>query len=111
MPRTRKPPKTFAEREAEKEAKYGHYDPRKTGYGNPLVWKDIFEHVMGHAEALDVLGDESPLAVLGFSAMPTLEELKGRYRQLILENHPDKGGDHARAQRIIAAYSELKGMI
>jgi hypothetical protein len=88
--------------------RYATYDPDVEGYGNPAQWKDAFEQTMGHDEALKVLGLDNPLTILGFDAMPTKAELKKRYRTLIMENHPDKGGNTVKAQRIIAAYSELK---
>ena len=96
-------PKSFAE----KLASYKTYDPRKEGYGSVDEWKAAWDEVMGHEEAMGFLADENPLTILGFDVMPDLKALKKRFRELIMLHHPDKGGEKAQAQRIIAAYSEL----
>lgn len=40
----------------------------------------------------------------------TVEEIKKNYRRLINENHPDKGGDVKKAQKINEAYNEIKNL-
>lgn len=48
------------------------------------------------------------LAILGLSSMPaSLAELKKVRRQIMLLNHPDKGGSDAHAANINAAYDQL----
>jgi hypothetical protein len=106
--RARKPKPTFAQRMAAAEAKYGTYDPATEGRGTRREWKQLFEQVMGIDEAAAIIGGDSPLAIMGFVKMPTAGELKKRYRELMLQHHPDKGGDEATAKRIIAAYTTLK---
>ena len=66
---------------------------------------------MGHEEALGFLGNDSPLTILGFDSLPTATALKKRFRELMMLNHPDKGGSEEQAKKIIAAYSELKGKV
>ena len=108
MPRGNpKPKKTFAERLAS----YKTYDPAKEGFGNVNDWKFAWDRVMGHEEALGILGDASPLTVMGFDSMPSATELKKRYRELMLLNHPDKGGSEEQCKQVIAAYSELKSKV
>lgn len=43
---------------------------------------------------------DEALKFFGFSSMPQPDELKRRYRELALKNHPDKGGDTATFQRL-----------
>lgn len=107
MKKQKKPPMTFAESMAAAEDKYGTYDTQQ-GHGAPNEWRSIFEHIMGLDEAIGIIGQASPLAILGFTNLPTWEELKKRYRQLMMKYHPDRGGDKETAQRIIAAYTKLK---
>jgi len=42
---------------------------------------------------------------LGLTSSTTLDELKKTYRRLIMQHHPDKGGDAEFAKKIIAAYT------
>ncbi len=51
----------------------------------------------------------NPLEILGFSAQPSNEELKARYRQLAQKFHPDKGGSNFLMQLIKNAYEQLAG--
>lgn len=88
-------------------SKYKTYDPEKEGFGSSNTWKGRFKERMGYGEAVDYLDDDDPLKILGFSKMPTMDELKSTYRKLIFKNHPDRGGDTETAQKIIAAYTVL----
>jgi hypothetical protein len=45
---------------------------------------------------------------LGLSREPRVAELKARYKKLVLENHPDRGGSTERLKAINTAYSILK---
>ena len=104
----RKPRPTFAESMAKAEAKYGTYDPKKEGYGKPREWKSFFEKIMGLGEAEELLGADDPLSILGFKVTPPFDLLKRRYRQLMMKNHPDRGGNTEKAQKIIAAFTKIK---
>lgn len=46
--------------------------------------------------------------ILGVSTEATSSDLRQAYRQLALENHPDKGGDIELFYRINKAYAILK---
>ena len=88
--------------------KYKTYDT-SAGYGNVSEWQSAWNRRMGTEEATRQLGSADPLSILGFEATPTLDELKRRYRKLMLQYHPDAGGtDPAKAASIIAAYSLLE---
>jgi len=43
---------------------------------------------------------DEALKFFGFSSMPQPDELKRRYRELALKNHPDKGGETAVFQEL-----------
>lgn len=46
-------------------------------------------------------------AVLGVQRGADLTEIKAAYRRLMLQHHPDKGGDLEAAKQINAAYEAL----
>ena len=52
------------------------------------------------------------LKVLGFTQMPdSVEEVKTRRREVILQHHPDKGGDAHAFQRLLAAAEEAETLV
>ena len=48
------------------------------------------------------------LAILGLSEPTTLDEIKQQYRRLVMEHHPDRGGEKTRLQQINRAMRQLK---
>ena len=52
--------------------------------------------------------EEDPFKVLGLKRSASDEDIKTKYRELILIHHPDKGGDHEEFIRIQEAYDFLK---
>jgi curved DNA-binding protein len=50
-------------------------------------------------------------SVLGVGKTATQDEIKKAYRKLVMENHPDKGGDHNKFSMINEAYETLKDPI
>ena len=46
-------------------------------------------------------------SILGVSKDASEGDIKKRYRQLARENHPDKGGDKEKFQKIQEAYETL----
>lgn len=64
-----------------------------------------FNNRYGHSFGSNNL---NPLDILGFSAQPTSEELKKRYRQLAQKLHPDKDGNNFLMQLVQNAYEQLK---
>jgi len=101
--RTKKPPRKFSDIFA----KYKTYNPTIEGYGSVKDWGRAFDEVMGGEEARVTLGTDDPLTIMGFSKMPSLDELKAVYRKLVKIHHPDMGGNPETAKKIIAAYSTL----
>ena len=47
--------------------------------------------------------------VFGIKKSSSMEEFKEVYRQMILEHHPDKGGDNQEFIRVREAWNELTG--
>ena len=52
--------------------------------------------------------EEDPFKVLGLKRSASDEDIKTKYRELILVHHPDKGGDQEEFIRIQEAYDFLK---
>ena len=50
----------------------------------------------------------NPFRVLGLKRSASDEDIKTKYRELILIHHPDKGGEHHEFIRIQDAYETLK---
>ena len=98
--RTKKPKVPLLQR-------YKTYDPKVEGYGDISQWRSAWES-MNPAEAAGIIQNESPLEIMGFSVMPTAAELDQRYRKLVLEHHPDHGGDRKIFQKVHAAWILLK---
>jgi hypothetical protein len=91
---------------------YKTYNPAEQGYGNVESWASAWQQKMGTEEANTILADNDPLTILGFVSMPTLQELKTRYRKLVLQYrecfHPEAPADQQeKAKGIIAAYTIL----
>lgn len=85
---------------------YGTYTGEK---GNPKQWRESFNFAWNNNEwtkstATKILDKDSPYAILGVSVGASEDEIKKAFRILILKNHPDKGGNKIKAQKIIAAY-------
>lgn len=64
----------------------------------------LLEQAMSGFAALPPPADPgSWWAVLGFTTKPTLTQAKARWRELVAEHHPDRGGTHEQMQRLNAA--------
>lgn len=87
---------------------YKTYDPTVEGYGSPHEWKGAFGERMGLDEAKKEVGSDSPHGILGLSAQATWAEVKKAYRKLVMEHHPDKGGDPAIFRKVQGAYEVLE---
>jgi DnaJ-domain-containing protein 1 len=90
--------------------RYKTYDDTK-GRGSVAEWSQAFETRMGLDEARKIMRENDPLAVLGLSSMPDMTLLKATYRKLVMENHPDRGGDPILCKKIIAAFTVLEKKI
>lgn len=77
--------------------KYQKYEGEK---GSTAQWKEAAKGVFS-------INDENCLETLGIAGVPETEaQLKKIYRDLMLANHPDRGGDPEKAARINAAYDK-----
>lgn len=91
---------------------YKTYNPSEKGYGNVSEWGRAFDERMGVDEAKKVLDDDNPLVIMGFTKLPSMDELKSAYRKLMKIHHPDVvGGNAGTAMKIIAAYAVLEDRI
>ena len=90
--------------------RYQRYSADPQARGNVAEWGSAFRTRMGVEEAKTVLGADTPLGLLGLSAMPTLAGLKAAYRKLILKFHPDnkETGNADHCLKVIAAYTMLE---
>lgn len=85
------------------------------GFGSVKDWTSSFRTRMGLDEAVQVLGDDDPLTILGLSDRYTKDELKRAYRKLAMQWHPDRHAvdDKDQAERmfkkVTAAYVKLGG--
>jgi hypothetical protein len=69
---------------------------------------DGFEQAKGRLERwLAALDDQDPYRVLGLSPRSLPEEVRDRYRELALVNHPDRGGCVEKMREINLAYERI----
>ena len=68
---------------------------------------DFFEEIKGRG--FSEAKRRAALAILGFTSMPSVEELKRRYRKLVRTYHPDRGGDEKKMKAVVAAFDLLRG--
>lgn len=80
-------------------ARYKHTDHQ----GNAAEWAETARQLCGG----EVVNDDKHLRTLGLSSLPSAAELKRRYRELMMLNHPDRGGTDEVAAAINTAYTEL----
>ena len=89
--------------------RYKTYD-NSEGHGSVQQWRSAFNTKMNLEEAKKFLQDD-PFQILGLTELPNLINLKNIYSKLMLENHPDRGGDPIKCKKIIAAYTILEKRI
>jgi DnaJ-class molecular chaperone len=91
---------------------YKTYDTRTEGYGHPSQWREAFFERLGVDKAIEVLGDEDPLRVLGITTTDfTWNDILKAYRQMMMKWHPDlnKSEDaHEMSKKITAAFEVLE---
>lgn len=71
-------------------------------------WAASFKQRMTFKEAVKIVGEKTPLGILGLGVNATWDEIQTAFRTLMQTAHPDKGGTHERAQEVLAAYAILK---
>lgn len=54
------------------------------------------------------LDESDPYWVLGVSPRASDEEVRARFHELALENHPDRGGDPAQMRRVLNAWEQVR---
>lgn len=86
-------------------APYGHYEGPLHTAAN---WRRAFDQAATATGALALLGDEDPWDVLGVRRSAERAEVKSAFRRLLRDNHPDRGGDHDAALRVVAAWTKIQ---
>ena len=88
-------------------SKYKIYDD-SFGRGSIVEWRDSFNQRYSQEEANSIVKDNNPYTIMELDYGCDLNTVKSKYRKLMMENHPDRGGDPIRCKMIIAAYSILE---
>lgn len=88
-------------------SKYKTYDD-SLGRGCVDEWRNSFNQTYSQEEAKSIIKEKDPYSILGLEKGCSLAAVKSRYRKLMMENHPDRGGDPIKCKSIIAAYSVLE---
>lgn len=81
---------------------YGTYSGSR---GSKESWAKAFSEASSNSGAMAIVASDSPWAILGLSPGDDIRKAKLQYHKLLLENHPDRGGDVKVCQRIIAAWT------
>lgn len=85
-----------------------------------LDWRNLAREDSASVDALltgfwkKLLGENNrpeALTTLGLPESANKDEIRQRYRQLVQQHHPDKGGDPAVFQQVQAAYEQLTVVI
>jgi DnaJ-class molecular chaperone len=88
-------------------AKYKTYDD-SCGRGCVDEWSHSFNQKYSQQEAKNIVKEIDPYTLMELDRDCTLADLKLRYRKLMMQHHPDRGGDPIKCKMIIAAYSILE---
>lgn len=56
---------------------------------------------------LRALDDQDPYRALGVSPLDSAENVRARYRELALQNHPDRGGSETKMRELNLAYERI----
>lgn len=81
------------------------------GFGSPQEWSSAFYERMGFDKALEVLGEDDPIVILGVKKDSTWDEVQKSYRKLFLFWHPDRNkteNSEEMTKKINAAYEILE---
>jgi hypothetical protein len=60
------------------------------------------------ARWLEALDERDPYFVLGVPPSAQEDQVRARFKELALVNHPDQGGDAAAMRRLITAYDRIR---
>jgi preprotein translocase subunit Sec63 len=88
-------------------SKYKVYDDSH-GRGSVDEWSNSFNQRYSQQEAKNIVKENDPYIIMELDRDCTLADLKLRYRKLMMQYHPDRGGDPIKCKMIIAAYTILE---
>lgn len=77
---------------------------RKRGEGAAGAFGNVKERLERWLHAID---GQDPYRLLGVSKSDTPERIRERYRELAMENHPDRGGSAERMRQLNEAYERI----
>ena len=84
---------------------YGTYKGER---GNPDQWRGTFEEIW---DGKPLPKEEDAWGILGVKKTDTFDVIRAAFKKLIQVHHPDKGGTKEMAQKILAAYFQIKGVM
>lgn len=73
-----------------------------------FFWHVTYVYYKENGLSLTSLFDKDLLARFGLPITATAEDVKVKFRKLVMINHPDKGGEASKLIEIIEAYEALK---
>lgn len=87
--------------------KYKSYDD-SDGRGSVSEWNHLFNKRYSQQEARNIVKESDPYIIMELELDCSLSDLKAKYRKLMMQYHPDRGGDPIKCKMIIAAYTILE---
>ena len=84
------------------------YRPYQGPRGDAQSWLKAVKTRLGLEAAAETLHGRGPWAILGLFDGCTWSDVKSAYRRLVMQFHPDKGGDPVRFREVQAAYEILE---
>jgi len=86
------------------------YQVDATLRGSPHTWRTAFRDRMGVDAAREEVkrGKQTPRQILGVLRTAGWSEIRTAYRKLVMQHHPDRGGDAAEFRKVQAAFEVLE---
>jgi len=80
---------------------YKTYDTSQ-GFGSSDQWRSAFFERMGVEKAMEALGEQDPLKLLGINTPnATWEQIAKAYRQMAIKYHPDRNPGNNEAAKMM----------